>query len=286
MDQGIAAVLAALIAIVGVGIGLIGSHWQSRGAFRQADATVQAALRQADAAVEAVRAQAKEQNIHWRRTTQREAWVGFLRIVDSCQVAHHEIFEAQAFRQYDQELAALGRLGESFDAARRSYYQIEIESPDEVVKIVGDLLTALRELHSETKHSVYHASGMRILYSMRESELSASSDDRPAHRVLNALREIAALNGEPLTQGLNSRLHSELAAVTSLANDERVALSDHHMRVRRDVNGLSFILNDPYMRIRQLRDAFVWTARLLLDGHDGPIPPPRPAFAPPPPLPD
>lgn len=289
MDQGVAAALAALIAIVGVGVGLIGAHWQSRGALRHVDATVQAALKQADAAVEAVRAQAKEQNAHWRRTTQREAWVGFLRIVDSCQVAQRELFEAQAFRQHSQELAALQSLRESFDEARRSYYQMEIESPDEVVQIAGDLLAALQDLYSATSHSVHHASGLRMLHSMRESELAGPSHDGHACSVLSTLQAISALSGEPLTADLNSRLRSELTAVTSLSNDERVALSSHHVRIRagsRDVDGLTTIQNDPYMRIRRLRDSFVWTARLLLDGHEGPIPPPRPAFSPPPPLPD
>ncbi|GAA3025785.1 hypothetical protein GCM10010448_04560 [Streptomyces glomeratus] len=71
MDQGVAAVLAALIAVAGVALGLFGARWQAR-----------SMQEQANAAIEAVRAQGRDQNAQWRRTVRRDVWVEYLGAVD------------------------------------------------------------------------------------------------------------------------------------------------------------------------------------------------------------
>lgn len=76
MDQGAAAVLAALIAVAGVALGLFGARWQARGMQEQANA-----------AIEAVRAQGRDQNAQWRRTVRRDVWVEYLGAVDEFRIS-------------------------------------------------------------------------------------------------------------------------------------------------------------------------------------------------------
>ncbi|MEV5673633.1 hypothetical protein AB0L28_33305 [Streptomyces sp. NPDC052503] len=83
--QGIGAMAAAAVAVVGIPTTLILGRWQLRGALRGAEETARAGMAQADAsyrsALDAVRAQGQNDHLQWRRGVQRDAYAAFLQSV-------------------------------------------------------------------------------------------------------------------------------------------------------------------------------------------------------------
>ncbi|MFD9629793.1 hypothetical protein [Streptomyces violascens] len=220
MDQGIAAVLAAVIALFGVAVGLIGAHWQARGARAQAEATISAALKQADSALETVRIQAKQQNDQWRRTVSREAWVTFLRSLDDF-LDLADSAQMTEFGQHSNSDGICHALEESFKVAKRRFNETELESPGEIASTARELISCIHSINLSAATQVSFRGGMEGLFEALQS--TSEPIRNTASRVSDAI--------ERLTQGvapeaLSMEVFNQLGSIPTVAPLQRVALTN------------------------------------------------------------
>ncbi|WP_159398172.1 hypothetical protein [Streptomyces violaceoruber] len=166
MDQGVAAVAAAGIAFGGVALGLLGARWQSRGALKQAEATVHAALRQSEATVAAVIAQARHENEQWRRGHRRDVWLEFVEIVDNfgwqvsqCRIA---AFHRDAARHQEGVI----EMRSLCIAAEKKLHQVEFESPSHIsatARRLHSTMDAIRFSEDQSMRRITARSALRVI---------------------------------------------------------------------------------------------------------------------------
>ncbi|MFI6938849.1 hypothetical protein ACIBI4_06225 [Streptomyces sp. NPDC050418] len=157
MNEGVAAIVAAFIAVSGVGLGLVGARWQYRGALQQAYAArdaaqdqangaVRAAQEQAQAAIEAVRAQGRDQNQQWRRTIRRDVWIGFLAATDALNVAIEEVRVFSSAEAHEAALDRFGATGVKWGELRKRIGEVELEGPEMMIESARTVESALIQL--------------------------------------------------------------------------------------------------------------------------------------------
>ncbi|MFE4309415.1 hypothetical protein ACFRR6_25565 [Streptomyces sp. NPDC056891] len=135
--EGIGALAAAGVAVVGVLASVLVGRWQMRAALRSAEATSVAGLAQAEAAyraaLDAVRAQANAGHLQWRRGIQREAYAAFLLAAHRVQdVGERFVVESEQELSAEGVRAGRAALDEALAALKAAQTIIELEGPDEV----------------------------------------------------------------------------------------------------------------------------------------------------------
>lgn len=142
--EGIAALSAAGVALIGVPTTVIVGRWQMKAALRTAEATSEAGLAQAEsayrAALDAVRAETYAAHMQWRRGIQREAYASFL-------LAAHRVVEVgERFAEENaqsllQESIKSGKA--AIDNALAALKEaLELEGPDEVAAPAAGMTNA------------------------------------------------------------------------------------------------------------------------------------------------
>ncbi len=188
--QGIGAVSAAAVALIGVSTSLLIGRWQLRGALRAAQSTHQAGLAQAEAnyraALDAVRVQADSVHDHWRRGVRREAWSSFL--LASEEVADH------AIKMLDGAVTGPDELGGARREVKRTLVILELEGPPAVTQAAVALLERCEELVSLATHDGFAAQVWRGFYSALDEERRAVARmeqlDTPVHDAWSALAQL------------------------------------------------------------------------------------------------
>ncbi|WP_055697374.1 hypothetical protein [Streptomyces silaceus] len=280
MDEGAAAVLAALIAVAGVALGLFGARWQARGMQEQANA-----------AIEAVRAQGRDQNAHWRRTVRRDVWVGYLGAVDefrrSAGVVADHLVEGDLTGAESALDAALSRSAEAADAYRR----IELEGPEEIVSKGYALQGAIATTAIELDQELAAARSMSVLEEARERERGDSpsdpdpdpdhdrdrdrdrhqdqdpAQDRPIAAILSSLSELQAMDsGDPDRTAHGQRVGVRIIESGLLSAEDTGALVLTCGRRLSLNEALERFPHGRWLRFHEVRTDFVEAARSHLDG--------------------
>ncbi|MFE0219690.1 hypothetical protein ACFW0U_02220 [Streptomyces albidoflavus] len=257
MDQGVAAVAAAGIALGGVGLGLLGARWQSRGALRQAEATVQAALKQSEATVAAVIAQAKHENNQWRRGHRRGVWLEFVEIVDNfgwqvsqCRMA---AFHRDAAR-HQEGVAEMRRL---CIAAEKKLHQVEFESPSHISATTRRLINEMDAIRFSEDQSIRRISARSALRAIDESAGPV------VHAAATECLEI--LSQRQVSEADLRVLAQRLAEIPLLTTSQRSIISDSRANSDRSRSMREF---DQFVEIY---NQFKEEARSHLDGGVGQI---------------
>ncbi|MCF3122557.1 hypothetical protein IPZ68_23040 [Streptomyces arenae] len=276
MDEGAAAVLAALIAVAGVALGLFGARWQARGMQEQANA-----------AIEAVRAQGRDQNAHWRRTVRRDVWVGYLGAVDefrrSAGVVADHLVEGDLPGAESALDAALSRSAEAADAYRR----IELEGPEEIVSKGYALQGAIATTAIELDQELAAARSMSVLEEARERERRDAppgpdpdpdpyqdrdrdrdpTQDRPIAAILSSLSELQAMDsGDPDRTAHGQRVGVRIIESGLLSAEDTGALVLTCGRRLSLNEALECFPHGRWLRFHEVRTDFVEAARSHLDG--------------------
>ncbi|MDX3645970.1 hypothetical protein [Streptomyces sp. MB09-02B] len=135
--EGIGAVSAAGVALLGIGGALLVGRWQMRGALRQAEETTRAGLKQAEAtyraALDAVHAESSAAFLQWRRGMQREAAHALLLACDQVDAAGDRLKEAARVDPHSLSHAQ-GEidLADAMHTLRSATFAVELEGPQPV----------------------------------------------------------------------------------------------------------------------------------------------------------
>jgi hypothetical protein len=258
VDQGVAAVLAALIAVAGVALGLFGARWQARGMQEQANA-----------AIEAVRAQGRDQNAQWRRTVRRDVWVEYLGAVDEFRLSAGVVAEHLADEDLPEAELALEETSSRYACATDAYRKIELEGPEEIVSkgyaLQGSMVNTIFEL----EQALTAARSMRVLQEAgeREQREVPSDQDRPIAAILSSLRELQAMDSQnPDRTEYGQQLGLQIIALGLISASDAGALLFTYSQQLSLSEALERFPHGRWLRFHEVRTDFVQAARSHLDG--------------------
>lgn len=258
MDQGVAAVLAALIAVAGVALGLFGARWQAR-----------SMQEQANAAIEAVRAQGRDQNAQWRRTVRRDVWIGYLSVVDKFRITAGVVAEHLADEDLPQAELALDEACSRAADATDAYRKIELEGPEQIVSKGYALQGAIVNTIFELEQAFTAAQSIRVLQEAGEREQRGGSDeqDRPVTAILSSLRELQAMDSHgPGRTEYEQQLGLRMIALGLLPASDAGALLFTYSQQLSLSEALDRFPHGRWLRFHEVRTDFVQAARSHLDG--------------------
>ncbi|MFJ8768259.1 hypothetical protein [Streptomyces clavifer] len=255
MDQGVAAILAALIAVAGVALGLFGARWQAR-SMRE----------QANAAIEAVRAQGRDQNAQWRRTVRRDAWVEYLSAVDELRLSAGVVAGHLADEELPEaDLALEGTHSRSVNAAD-AYRKIELEGPEEIVSkgyaLQGSMVNTIFEL----EQALTAARSMRVLQEAaeREQQEVPSDRDQPIAAILSSLHELQAMDSQdPGRTQHGQQLDLQIITLGLLSATDAGALLFTYSQQLSLSEALERLPHGRWLRFHEVRTDFVQAARSI-----------------------
>ena len=258
MDQGVAAILAALIAVTGVALGLFGARWQAR-SMRE----------QANAAIEAVRAQGRDQNTQWRRTVRRDVWVEYLGAVDEFRLSAEVVTGHLADEELPEAELALEDTYARSVRATDAYRKIELEGPEEIVSkgyaLQGSIVNTIFEL----EQTLIATRSMRALQEAGEREqLEALSDhDQPIAAILSSLCELQAMDSQdPGRTEHGQQVGRQIVALGLLSASDAGALLFAYSQQLSLSEALERFPHGRWLRFHEVRTDFVQAARSHLDG--------------------
>ncbi|WP_046729395.1 hypothetical protein [Streptomyces humi] len=177
--EGIAALTAAAVAVVGIPASLVMGRWQLKGALRGAEETARAGQAQADAsyraALDGARAQGHNDHLQWRRGVQREAYAAFLQSVLSyTDGAKNDLSRASG---QEETLACIAALrGLETDMSHRGWV-VRLEGPDDVAQ------AAVTLRHSATLLALVYEQHARRMAAMHEIDARAHVHRREVTRI-------------------------------------------------------------------------------------------------------
>lgn len=189
--EGIAALSAAGVALIGVPTTVIIGRWQMKAALRTAEATSEAGLAQAEssyrAALDAVRAETYAAHMQWRRGIQREAYASFLlaahRVVET-----GERFVEDNAQPLPQERIESGKVAidDALAALKAAQTIIELEGPDEVAAPAAGMTNAADLMATYL--------GYQATFERAQGKLHRMLDDQPQPVRASAERLISTLS--------------------------------------------------------------------------------------------
>ncbi|MEW2191157.1 hypothetical protein [Streptomyces microflavus] len=258
MDQGVAAILAALIAVAGVALGLFGARWLAR-SMRE----------QANAAIEAVRAQGRDQNAQWRRTVRRDVWVEYLGTVDEFRLSAGVVAGHLADEELPEaDLALEDTLSRSVSATD-AYRKIELEGPEEIVSkgyaLQGSIVNTIFEL----EQALTAARSMRVLQEAgeREQQEAPSDRDQPIAAILSSLHELQAMDSQDAGRTEHGQqLGLQIITLGLLSATDAGALLFTYSQQLSLSEALERFPHGRWLRFHEVRTDFVQAARSHLDG--------------------
>jgi hypothetical protein len=264
MDQGVAAVLAALIAVAGVALGLFGARWQARGMQEQANA-----------AIEAVRAQGRDQNAQWRRTVRRDVWAEYLGAVDEFRRSAGVVAEHLADEDMPEAEMALEATYPRSASAADAYRKIELEGPEQIVSKGYALQSAIVNTIFELEQALTAARSMGVLEEAggREEREVPSDQDRPIAAILSSLRELQAMDSrDPGRTEYGQQIGLQIIATGLLSASDAGALVFTYSQQLSLGEALERFPHGRWLHFHEVRTDFVQAARSHLDGSPDPTP--------------
>ncbi|OAH13436.1 hypothetical protein [Streptomyces jeddahensis] len=135
--EGIGALSAAAVALIGIPASILIGRWQTKAALRTSEATSEAGLAQAAsayrAALDAVRAEANAAHLQWRRGIQREAYASFLLAANRVkEVGERFVMDNEEDLSGESIRAGKAAIDDALATLKAAQTIIELEGPDDV----------------------------------------------------------------------------------------------------------------------------------------------------------
>ncbi|MFB6553558.1 hypothetical protein [Streptomyces sp. NPDC056405] len=272
--EGIAALVAAGAAVVGVSASVLVGRWQLRAALRGAEETARTGIAQAEAsyraALDAVRATATETHAQWLRSVRREAYPTFLLacsdVIDgslrlSLETQQHEVLPDQRQARRSELQAVMSRLQ---DRA----LVVSLEGPEELGDQAQELVNTIDHIYRESLN-------LCALLEATHDLFLASQEPEPDPSVVayqRALEHLIAVKSAPVVPRDRSELPADVADALDAAMRAREALSWTRYRIGLDAlyyaRGGDFTIQETrsqrLTQHMQQRAAFVSAARTVL----------------------
>ncbi|MGP3923894.1 hypothetical protein [Streptomyces sp. 8N616] len=198
--QGIGAMAAAGVALIGVPAALVVGRWQLNAAVRNAEATSRAGLAQAEsayrAAVDAVQAEANAAHVQWRRGVQREAYVAFLLAVHHVKVAYERlVLDSEELQPLSVLREREGAIESALADVKKTQTIIELEGPDDVAAPTAGMADSIATLAMCYRRE---ATYQRAYWELsRASEDGAHPMNQVAQELLQQLSRLRLLCSRP-----------------------------------------------------------------------------------------
>ncbi|MDX3854221.1 hypothetical protein [Streptomyces sp. AK02-01A] len=227
--EGVAALSAAAVALIGVPAALVVGRWQFKAALRSAEATSEAGIAQAEsvyrAALDTARAEAKTIHLHWRRSIQREAYASFLLAVQRLKEVA-ERFAADNEEVLSAESIAAGKTSadDALAALKAAQTIIELEGPDDVAAPAAVMTDAAQEMSRYLRAQAVYARAWGKL--SRSAENPSTVLSAPAIELLQRLSHLRLVHGaEPFgPTGADACLVHERNAARGACYEAQIAL--------------------------------------------------------------
>lgn len=226
--QGIAALSAAGVALIGIPATVVIGRWQMKAALRTAEATSEAGMAQAEssyrAALDAVRAETYATHMQWRRDIQREAYASFLLSVH--RVAEvSERFSVDNAEELPPESIRAGKtaIDDALSALNAAQTIVELEGPDAVAAPAAGMTNAAKVMAMDL--------GDQAVFERAQGKLHMLHDGPPimhdpAERLIQALFHLRSLHSASPSDSadLNEHEAHEIRAVKRSCREARSAL--------------------------------------------------------------
>ncbi|MFD9485913.1 hypothetical protein ACFWBX_18380 [Streptomyces sp. NPDC059991] len=198
--EGVGALSAAAVALIGIPASVLIGRWQLRATLRTAEATSEAGLAQAAsayrAALDAVRAEANAAHLQWRRSIQREAYASFLlaanRVRDLGErfaMENTEALSAESIR------SGKSSLEDTLAALKEAQTIIELEGPDSVAAPAAGMARAAEIMGYHLRKQAVYERAWGKLSRISDAELpDVSSTAARLMEALSGLRSIRSSN--------------------------------------------------------------------------------------------
>ncbi|MGD3105744.1 hypothetical protein [Streptomyces sp. YGL11-2] len=197
--QGIGALSAAVVALIGIPATVLIGRWQMKAALRAAEVTSEAGLAQAEssyrAALDAVRAQTHATHMQWRRGIQRDAYASFL--LAAHRVAEvGERFIADNAEELPLETIRAGKsaIDDALAALKEAQTIVELEGPDDVAAPAAGMTNAARSMAIYLGEQATFERALGKLYRMLDDQPPPVSST--AERLMQALSHLRRLRSE------------------------------------------------------------------------------------------
>ncbi|MEU5292175.1 hypothetical protein [Streptomyces umbrinus] len=173
--EGIGALSAAVVALIGIPATMLIGRWQTKAALRTAEATSEAGLAQADAAyraaLDAVRAEANAAHLQWRRGIQREAYASFLLAANRVkELGERFVLDNEEDLSAENIRAGRAAIDDAVAALKAAQTIIELEGPDDAAAPAAGMADAAQVM-------VYHL-GKQAIYERAWGKLGRIVDDQ------------------------------------------------------------------------------------------------------------
>jgi hypothetical protein len=194
--EGIGALSAAGVALIGIPATVLIGRWQMKAALRTAEATGEAGLAQAEAsyraALDAVRAETHAAHMQWRRGIQREAYASFLLAAHRVVEVGERFVEDNA-QELPRESIRAGKVAidDALSALKAAQTIIELEGPDEVAAPAAGMTNAAKSMATYL--------GYQATFERAQGKLHRMLDDQPqpvsaaTERLMQALSHLSRL---------------------------------------------------------------------------------------------
>ncbi|MEU8783998.1 hypothetical protein [Streptomyces sp. NPDC048637] len=192
--EGIGALSAAGVALIGIPATMLVGRWQLKAALRAAEASNEVGMAQADsayrAALDAVRAEANAAHIQWQRGVQREVYASFLL------AAHRPREVGERFAADSEEELSAERIAAAKTAAddvlaalKAAQTIIELEGPDDVAAPAAVMTNAAQTMAMRLRQEAVFTRAWGKLSRLTEHQSEAvNSSAQRLMRTLSHLR--------------------------------------------------------------------------------------------------
>ncbi|WP_158697359.1 hypothetical protein [Streptomyces hokutonensis] len=194
--EGIGALSAAGVALIGIPATVLTGRWQLKAALRTAEATSEAGMAQAQAsyraALDAVRAETYAAHTQWRRGIQREAYASFLLSV-------HRVLEVgERFAVDNEEELPLDsiRVGktaidDALAALKAAQTIVELEGPDDVAAPAAGMTNAAQVMSICLSKQAIFERALGKLYRILDDQTPPASS--PTENLIQELSRLRSL---------------------------------------------------------------------------------------------
>ncbi|MGW2743266.1 hypothetical protein [Streptomyces sp. NPDC001450] len=227
--EGIGALSAAGVALIGIPTTVLIGRWQMKAALRTAEATSEAGLAQAQssyrAALDAVRAETHATHMQWRRGIQRDAYASFLltahRVVEA-----GERFAADNAEELPLESIRAGKttIDDSLAALKAAQTIVELEGPDDVAAPAAGMTNAAQLMAIYLGEQATFERALGKLYRMLNDQPPVVR--APAERLMQALSDLRRLHSAAASDSADLGEHEtqEARAAERSCREARSAL--------------------------------------------------------------
>ncbi|MGW9428750.1 hypothetical protein ACWHA1_12390 [Streptomyces decoyicus] len=210
--EGVGALSAAGVALIGIPATLLVGRWQLKAALRAAEATSAAGIAQAEsayrAALDTVRAEASAAHAQWHRGIQREAYASFLLAVHRVrEVSERFVADNEEDLPVERITAGKTAVDDALDTLKATQTIVELEGPDDVAAPAAGMANAAQSMARHLR--------MQALYERAWGKLSRATENPSTD-----LSEAACQLLETLT--CLRRLHSACPTRSSEPNESLV----------------------------------------------------------------